>query len=248
MIGIIGYGRFGRLTAAYLSRDFPVAVYSRSKTAGETDLPGVVFAPLDEVCRRKIVVVSVPISAMEGVLREMAPLVGPDTLVVDVASVKRHPVRWMETLLPRRTPILATHPMFGPDSAADSLRDRKIVVCPVRLHPSLYGRITAYLEAKGLCVIEATPEAHDRQIAVSLALTHFIGRSLADFGADDLPIDTEGYNRLLHILGVVEHDTWQLFQDMHAYNPYAAAARSAFMASMARIDQQLGAHADPPGP
>jgi prephenate dehydrogenase len=48
-----------------------------------------------------------------------------------------------------------------------------------------------------------------------------IGRTLSEYGASPLDIDTEGYKRLLHILEVVERDTWQLFQDMHHYNPYA---------------------------
>ena len=78
-------------------------------------------------------------------------------------------------------------------------------------------------------VVESTPEEHDRQIAVSLALTHFIGRALSEFGAGPLDIDTEGYNRLLHILEVVTHDTWQLFMDMHRYNPFARQQREAFI-------------------
>ena len=71
-------------------------------------------------------------------------------------------------------------------------------------------------------------------------MTHFIGRSLADFGAAELDIDTEGYKRLRHILGVVENDSWQLFLDMHRYNPYARAIREKFMASMKKIDGLIG--------
>lgn len=96
-----------------------------------------------------------------------------------------------------------------------------------------------YLIGKGLNVIEATPEEHDRQIAVSLALTHFIGRGLDEFGAKELTIDTEGYKRLLHILGVVTHDTWQLFRDMYRYNPYAREERLAFMAALKRLEEKL---------
>ena len=129
--------------------------------------------------------------------------------------------------------------MFGPDSAADSLENHKIVLCPVRIGRQRFKKIADWLSSKGLVVIEATPEEHDRQIAVSLALTHFIGRSLAEFGADDLPIDTEGYKRLRHILGVVENDTWQLFRDMHTYNPHAGDIRAAFMAAVEKIDGRL---------
>jgi prephenate dehydrogenase len=74
---------------------------------------------------------------------------------------------------------------------------------------------------------------------VSLSLTHFIGRSLAEFGAERLKIDTEGYKRLTYTLEVVEHDTWQLFQDMHQFNLYAREIREKLMAAMARIDEKL---------
>jgi prephenate dehydrogenase len=88
-------------------------------------------------------------------------------------------------------------------------------------------------------VIQATADEHDEKIAVSLSLTHFIGRSLSAFGATDLDIDTEGYKRLMHILGVVSHDTWQLFEDMHAYNPYARQKRQAFIDAMIGIHERL---------
>jgi prephenate dehydrogenase len=172
-------------------------------------------------------------------LTEIAPLLRADALVIDVCSVKTYPIRWMRETLPASVSILATHPMFGPDSAEDSLRDRKIVLCRERVPEGWYRRIKGYLAQKGLILIETTAEEHDRQIAISLALTHTIGRSLSAFGARDLPIDTEGYRRLLHILDVVEHDTWQLFEDMNAFNPYAAEARSGFLRALKEIHRKL---------
>ena len=129
--------------------------------------------------------------------------------------------------------------MFGPDSAADSLKNRKIVLCNVTTEIATYQKIQNYLLAKGLDVIEVSPQEHDRQIAISLSLTHFIGRTLAEFGAGPLKIDTEGYQRLTHTLEVVEHDTWQLFEDMHRFNPYAKETRENFMDAMRRIDDKL---------
>jgi len=38
---------------------------------------------------------------------------------------QEHPVRWMRELLPPDVAILGSHPMFGPDSAAESLQGRK---------------------------------------------------------------------------------------------------------------------------
>lgn len=210
MIGLVGFGRFGRLMTRHLSRDFRVLVYNRSgKEAAIREAGGIPVARLAEVCARRLVLLSVPISTLPDTLRRVAPLLRRDALVMDVCSVKMKPVEWMRDLLPESVGILATHPMFGPDSAADSLLDRKIVLCPVRLPERGLGKIRRYLEGRGLNVIETTPEEHDRQISVTLSLTHFIGRSLEEYGAREFIIDTEGYKRLLHILGVVTHDTWE---------------------------------------
>ena len=127
----------------------------------------------------------------------------------------------------------------GPDSASDPLKGRKICLCKVRIAEKKYQNIKAFLAAKGLVVIEATAQEHDEQIATSLSLTHFIGRTLSEYGAKQLDIDTEGYKRLLHILEVVERDTWQLFLDMHHYNSYAKEKRVAFMDVMREIDARL---------
>ncbi len=240
MIGLIGYGRFGRLCVRHLSADFEVVVYTRDESKAEeiADAGGRLVS-LKKACRRKIVILCVPISAMQATLKQIAPLLAADTTVVDVCSVKIYPTRWMQALLPAHVEILATHPMFGPDSAVTSLKGHKMVLCPERIDPKRYLKIKAWLEEQGLIIIETSPDQHDRQIAVSLAMTHFIGRTMAEFGAFPLDIDTEGYKRLLHILEVVNNDTWQLFEDMNHYNPYAKDKRAAFMRAMEKIDALL---------
>jgi prephenate dehydrogenase len=226
--------------ARYLGRDFSVRVFDRRSPAGKILGPGAVAAAFQRVCRQPVVILAVPISTMEAVLAQVAPLVRPKALVVDVCSVKALPAVWMQALLPASVSILATHPMFGPDSAADSLDSRKIVVCPVRIGDTPLRRITDYLASRGLVVVPATPQRHDAQMAFSLGLTHFVGRALERIGAQPLEMDTEGYRRLLRILEVVTHDTWQLFTDMHRFNPQAAQVRKAFMDALAEIDGELG--------
>jgi len=240
MIGLIGYGRFGRLTVKNLAPDFEVVVHTRSQDKRkDIAAAGGRLVTLEEACTQKLIILCVPISAMQATLKQIAPLLRPDALVVDVCSVKVYPAQWMRELLPPTVEILATHPMFGPDSAAKSVAGHKIVLCPERITPDRYRKVKAWLGKKGVLIIETTTAEHDRKIAVSLALTHFIGRSLAEFGAMPLDIDTEGYKRLLHILGVVNNDTWQLFEDMHHFNPYAREKRQDFLKAMARIDARL---------
>jgi prephenate dehydrogenase len=239
MIGIIGFGRFGKLASHYLAKDFDVFVHTRADKASEISQTGARAASIEAVCRQDIVIPCVPISIFKDFLKNIAPLIKPDALIVDVCSVKEYPIRWMREILPDTVSILATHPMFGPDSAADSLKGRKICLCKVKIEEKQYRQIRKYLFSKGLDVIEATPREHDEQIATSLALTHLIGRTLSESGATQLDIDTEGYKRLLHILEVVERDTWQLFTDMHHYNSHARKKRIEFLEVLQDISSRL---------
>jgi prephenate dehydrogenase len=238
-VGIIGFGRFGRLMARYLSPDSHVRTHDPGVRPEVMSSAGAEPGAIGDVCCSDIVILAVPISQLQGLLSAIRPHLQPESLVIDVCSVKEQPVRWMQALLPETVDILGTHPMFGPDSAADSLEGRKIVLCPVRIGDKRFEKVKRYLRSKGLVLIETSAEDHDRQIAVSLALTHTIGRSLAQFGAQPQEIDTEGYKRLLRILEVVENDTWQLFEDMNRYNPYAQDARKAFIKAMNEIEGKL---------
>ena len=240
MIGLIGYGRFGRLTVKNLAPHYDIFVHTRS-TDKKEDIAeaGGKFVSIEEACAQKVVILCVPISAMQSSLKQIAPMLRPDAIVADVCSVKVFPVQWMKELLPPSVDILATHPMFGPDSAAESVAGYKIVLCPERIQPQRYEKIKQALMLTGLELIETTADEHDKKIAVSLALTHFIGRTLAEFGAEPLDIDTEGYKRLLHILEVVNNDTWQLFEDMHCFNPYAVEKRQDFIAAMDRVHGRI---------
>ena len=238
-IGIIGFGRFGKLIIKYLSEDKKVYVFSRSGKDEEIKKSNGIPASLEEVCKKDIIIPCVPISQFENTLKKIKNMLKDNSLVVDVCSVKEYPVGIMKKILPKKIGILATHPMFGPDSASETVKGRKIVLCKVRISDEKYKKIKSCLEKKGLIIIETTPERHDREIAKTLILTHFIGRGLINFGAKNLDIDTEGYKRLMNILEMVKNDTEQLFKDMNRYNKYSKEIRKGFMKSLSRIDKRL---------
>jgi prephenate dehydrogenase len=238
-VGLVGFGRLGKLLCSHLSQDSDLLIYDILEQDDGIRKHGGTPASLEQVAKCQIILLIVPISAMQEALKSIAPLLKKDALVVDVCSVKKYPTEWMEEILPSSVSILGTHPMFGPDSAKDSVFGKKIVLCPVRIEDKLLSNIATFLRGHGMKVIESSPEEHDRQIAHSLVLTHFVGRSLLDFKAAPLDIDTLGYRRLMKILGVVENDTWQLFQDMNNYNPYAEEVRKGFISSMENVQNRI---------
>ena len=118
--GIIGYGRFGKLWANCLSRFGDIHVCDKKDS-------------LDKVCTSDILFLTVPISEMMNCCKKITPYLQPHTVVIDTCSVKVEPVRLMKKYLPKNQPIIATHPLFGPDSVKRfGLKHQKIVVNQVR--------------------------------------------------------------------------------------------------------------------
>jgi prephenate dehydrogenase len=234
-VGIIGFGRLGKLASKYLSEDFTLKIYDKNDFSDEISKLGASPATLKEVCSCPVVIPFVPIGVFEKCIEEISPLLQENALVIDVCSVKEVPVKIMEEKLPQGVQILGTHPMFGPDSAKDTVFGTKIALCPVRIKDDLYQKIVSYLNFHGIKTIHTTAKDHDQQISKSLILTHLIGRTLIEFGAHKLEIDTKGYRRLLKILQTVENDSWELFEDMNRYNAYAKEIHHTFRDSLDKI-------------
>jgi prephenate dehydrogenase len=238
-VGIIGFGRFGKIFSKHLSSDFKVLVSSRTANIEDVKKNGCVLSTLEKVCACDLVIPCVPISSFEAVIEKISPLLKSGSIVMDVCSVKEHPVKIMKNKLPDKIQILASHPMFGPDSASESLNKKKIVMCPIRISDQSYKTIKEYFEKKGLLIVETSPEQHDKDIAKTLFLTHLIGRTLIDMQVKEIEIGTEGFNRLFSIIEMVKNDSEQLFLDMAYFNKYSHGVRKEFEQKMQGISKRL---------
>lgn len=221
-VSIIGFGAFGRLAARHLRGHARLCVCDPRQRA--PDLPQV---ELPEAAGCDVVIVAVPLSRLEAVLRALAPHLRPGAIVVDVASVKIEPARLMLRLLPDHVEILATHPLFGPESARNGVAGHRIAWCPLRGRGHL--RLAWLLRRLGLRVIATTPDAHDREMAVVQGLTHLIARGLADLGAAPSRLATASYQRLIEAAAMVQSDSPELLDMILNRNPHAAAVRRDFL-------------------
>ena len=222
-LGVYGLGRFGYFYAEMLSRLTPVAAYSRNPERAVPE--GVQKAGLDELCACDTIVLCVSISAMPAVLKGLAPRLRPGQLVMDTCSVKVQPAAWMQEYLPGEVSLMASHPMFGPDSARGSLQDLPITLWPLRASDSQLDSWRTSFSALGLRVLEMSPERHDRIAAYTQGVTHFIGRVLEELESQDSEIATRGYKQLLEVKQQTCNDPWQLFLDLQRYNPFTGDMR-----------------------
>jgi prephenate dehydrogenase len=131
--------------------------------------------------------------------------------------------------------IIASHPMFGPDSARNGLAGLPMILSPVRAADSKVEWWSRFFGSLGLRVVRMSPEEHDREAAFTQGVTHYVGRVLADLGLARSPIGTVGYNKLLEIIEQTCNDPWQLFLDLQRYNPFTAAMRARLHDSLDRI-------------
>jgi prephenate dehydrogenase len=236
-IGLIGLGRFGTMAYRYLREAGEIRVYDADPARMRECRDA---RPLAETVAADVIVLAVPISAVETVCRTISPLLRTGQLVIDTCSVKQKPIETMKRQLPGDVQILGTHPLFGPDSGKDGIAGLKIAVCPVRIAVDLYQSVLRYLRSLDLLVLETTPEEHDRQIARTQAVFHLIAQACKrlNWGGED--ITTPGPATFFGLLETVQNDTDELFYDLQRQNPYAAAARAEFIQEIIRLDRQLG--------
>lgn len=237
IIGVYGLGRFGSFWASLLARhpykDARVVAYSRSSH----NLPfSVESVSEDEVLQSDILFFCVAISSFEDVLKRVSGRIKKGCTVLDTCSVKTYPALWMEKYLSGQgLSLIATHPMFGPDSARNGIKGLPIVMCPLAESGDVYDELKGYFSSIGLDVLEMTPRHHDREAAYSQGVTHFVGRTLHELGMCPTPIATQGYRSLMTIVEQTCNDPITLFYDLQRYNPYAREMRLSLQVAIEKV-------------
>ena len=235
-VGLLGLGRFGKMAYEYLRRDKEVLVYD----SDSSQLQGISGAStFEEALSATLIVLCVPISAMEDTCKRMAPLLREGQIVVDTCSVKERPLEWMSTHLPDSVQILGTHPLFGPDSGKKGVAGLKIALCPARIEKESYDSIRHYLQRLELVIVEVTAQEHDQQIAKSQAVFHLIAQAMKQLKWASQAISTPGPEAFERLVRTVQQDTDQLFLDIERENPYAAQWRQRFIQELLNLDKEL---------
>lgn len=227
-VGIVGFGAFGKLIAQSLHGHFVLKTHDPRSDHHDVAVElGVSFASLEAVARCDVVVIAATVSSFEDVLASITTICRPGTLVIDVGSVKVHPSDLMEKLLPDYVNIVATHPLFGPQSACNGIKGLKIAVCPIRgqQHWPLAALLRKHL---GLQVIMTTPHDHDWEAATVQGLTHLIAKVLQRMGPVPSRMTTRSYDLLVEAVSMVQNDAPEVFDAIEKANPYSADIRRNF--------------------
>lgn len=240
-ISIIGFGNFGKFAAKHLSKLNELEVYvtdfvNKEKEAEEL---GLKFVSLEKALENKVIIIAVPMENFESTIINISDKILSGSLVLDVCSLKIFSCDLMEKYLSKDIEIIGTHPLFGPQSASSSINGMKIVLCNINANNESISAVKNICETLGLEVIFATPEEHDKQMASSQALVHFICQAINQTGLKRVDMSTKTFNDLMNIADIVKNDTPALFNNIETMNPFAQELRDKFISEAVKINEDL---------
>lgn len=168
-----GAGAMGRWCTGFLKQaGLDVSIASRGDASEAAAAMGVVQVPVEDAGNFDIVVLSVPIDAIDSMAARTAPRMRPGSLLMDLSSLKKGPMAAMLRHSPHGVEVVGVHPLFGPD--VSDVDGRNVVLVPSDRSSRWMPIVTGLFEGAGARVSIATAEEHDAKMAVVQGLTHFM--------------------------------------------------------------------------
>lgn len=152
-----GEGAMGQLFAKQFQRSgYEVKILDKAQQSQAADI----------VKGAKLVMISVPINAFDGVVNAL-PKLDDDCLLVDITSVKQAPLNVLKKV--HTGPVVGLHPMFGPDIS--HWVKQTVVVCEGRSHDVAQG-LLKQLQIWGCQLVELDAKKHDEAMQIIQVMRH----------------------------------------------------------------------------
>ncbi|WP_019956538.1 prephenate/arogenate dehydrogenase family protein [Yoonia vestfoldensis] len=194
-LGLIASSMCHAIRRAGLTRE--IAGYARSAEtraiAREIGLCDQVSDTAAEaVAGADLVVLCVPVGAMEDVAREIAPHLKPGATLSDVGSVKSAVIDAVAPFVPEGVHFIPAHPLAGTEHSgprsgfAELFDNRFCILVPAEgTDPAAVARLADLWRGMGSNVDEMDAEHHDLVLAVTSHTPHLIAYTMVGV-ADDL--------------------------------------------------------------
>ncbi|MEL1264567.1 prephenate dehydrogenase [Pseudoxanthomonas putridarboris] len=247
LIGIVGSaGAYGRWLRRFFHERMGLEVIGHDPadrdSIDETELAR----------RADVLVFSAPIRHTAALIERYVGLVAgsePGKLWLDITSVKAAPVAAM---LRSKAEVVGLHPMTAPPKSP-TLKGRVMVVCEARLD-AWRPWVSDLLEALEAECVRATPDQHDRIMALVQAMVH--AAHLAQAGvlrgqagevgdlAALLPFRSASFEMDAAIIARILSLNPAIYEDIQFGNPYAQETLQALGRQIARMAALVGEGSD----
>lgn len=152
-----GQGAMGQLFAQQFIRSgYEVRILDKEQQSNAQEI----------LAGAKLVMISVPINALETVVTAL-PKLDDDCLLVDITSVKQAPLKVLKAV--HSGPVVGLHPMFGPDIS--HWVKQTVVVCEGRNYEIAQG-LLSQLQVWGCQLVELDAQKHDEAMQIIQVMRH----------------------------------------------------------------------------
>jgi len=132
-----------------------------------------------------LIVLGVPVGAMESIVSEIAPFLKSGTIVTDVGSVKKHLIDSLLPILPRDVYFVPGHPIAGTEKSgpeagfAELFNDRWCILTPNKnTSKEALEKVKFIWEQAGMKIATMDAEYHDRVLAITSHIPHLVAFSI----------------------------------------------------------------------
>lgn len=173
-----GTGKMGQWLAKFFKEQgFNVVISGRDvnksqKVAAKLNIS---FAGTSQECVKNsdLIIVATPIEVVPRTIREIAGGIKRGAILFDIASVKEIVADSLKMVSRLGINVLSIHPMFGP--GAKSIKGKSILIIPIIKNPRTIKTVSNFFRKAGANVFMVkNAEEHDKMIALTLALPHFL--------------------------------------------------------------------------
>jgi len=197
-VAIIGLGLLGGSIGLAVQRHLPgvaTAGYDNDpevrRRAAERGLAASICdSAAEAVIGADLVILCVPVGAMEEAAQAIVSSLDPDAVISDVGSSKQTISRALASVLHGRC-VIPAHPVAGtedsgPDAGFATLFHQRwcIITPPPETNPEHVARLVTFWEALGAMVETMDPQHHDHVLAVTSHIPHLIAYTIVGTASD----------------------------------------------------------------
>ncbi len=238
VIGIVGSeGAYGRWLRRFFQDVMSLAVIGRDPAADDNPTERELIDHAD------VLVFAAPIRHTAQLVDDYVRIADgreAGKLWLDVTSIKQAPV---DAMLRSRAEVVGLHPMTAPPKAP-TLRGRVMIVCEARL-AHWRGWLGRFIAASQAQRVDATPEHHDRVMALVQAMVHashlaqggVLAEQAGELGdlAALLPFRSPSFEMDSAIIARILASNPAIYEDIQFGNPYAPRVLRQLSAKLARL-------------
>lgn len=142
---------------------------------------------LKEAADSEFIVLATPLGIFEKIATEISSFLQPNSIVMDVGSVKQHVINTIENIIPENVHFIPTHPIAGSDKTGfeyarqDLFKGARVIITPTyKTDQKVLDRISRMWQTIGALVEFMSAEEHDKVYALMSHLPHLISFCLVN--------------------------------------------------------------------